>query len=121
MLQLENTLHNLIRAALRLVHLHRAIVLADDRLLFRKIANAPENEIRRTRSDLHIQLLTERIHVATDLLEVHRRHVDDASEVEARDLDILNVRVEELEEVVRNRRLLAVLHPDTELVRVARR
>ena len=47
MLQLENALHNLVRAALSLVHLHRAVVLADDRLLFRKIANAPENEIRR--------------------------------------------------------------------------
>ena len=47
--------------------------------------------------------------------------MDDASEVEARDLDVLHIRVEELEEVVRHRRLLAVLHPDTELVRIARR
>ncbi len=47
--------------------------------------------------------------------------MDDAGEVETRDLDILNIRVEELEKVVRNRRLLAVLHANTELVRVARR
>jgi len=46
--------------------------------------------------------------------------MDNAGEVERRDLDVLDIRVEELEKVVGRRRLLAVLHANAQLVGIAR-
>lgn len=104
MLQLEDALNNLRNSPSRLVHLHiGVIILRNDRLLLRKIAHALEDKVRAATRDLHIEFLTERIHVATDLLEIEGGHVNDTREVEARDLDILHIRVEEFEEVVRDR------------------
>jgi len=67
MLQLEDTLDNL-RGIGRLLNLHRAVVLTDDRLLLSKITNALENQVGSRGRNLYIQLLTQRIHVAADLL-----------------------------------------------------
>lgn len=119
MLQLEDALNNLVEGARSLVNLHAAAVLADNRLLLRKVAHAAEDEVRTTGRNLHIQLLAQRIHVTANLLEVDRRHVDDAGEVEGRNLDILHIRVEQLEKVVRCRGLLTVLHADAQLVGIA--
>lgn len=119
-LQLEQSLDNL-RGRSRLRHLHRRVVLAHDRLLLSKIALAAEDEVGARRGDLHVELLTQRIHVAADLLQIQARHVDDVIEVHLGDLDLVDVGVKELEEVVRHRRLLRVLHADSELVRVGRR
>ena len=47
--------------------------------------------------------------------------MDDTSEVERRNLDVLYIRVEELEEIVRCGGLLTVLHANSELVRIGRR
>ena len=121
MLELEDTLNNLRGAAPEFMDLHVGVILLrNDGLLLRKIAHALEDEIRATAGDLNVQLLTERIHVAADLLEVLARHVDDAREVEVRNLDVLYIRVKKLQEVVRDRGLLRVLHTDAELVRIGR-
>jgi len=119
-LQLEQALDNL-RGRPCLRHLHRRVVLTHDRLLFRKVALAAEDEVGARRGDLHMQLLTQSIHVTADLLQIQARHVDDVVEVHLGDLDLVNVGVKELEEVVRHRRLLRVLHANSELVRVGRR
>ena len=47
--------------------------------------------------------------------------MNDTREVEAWNLNILNVRVEQLEKVVRHTRLVRVLHPDPELILVGGR
>lgn len=119
-LQLEQALNNL-RSRTRLCDLHRRVVLAHDRLLLRKVALAAEHEVGARGGDLDVQLLTQRIHVSADLLQIQARHVDDVVEIHLGDLDLVDVGVKELEEVVRDRRLLRVLHADSELVRVGRR
>lgn len=120
MLQLENTLNNF-TGARRLLYLHRAIILRNDRLLFSKVADALESEVRTRRRDLHIKFLTECIHITTNLLDVRRRHVDDTRKVQARNLDVLYIRIEELQEIVRRACLVRVLHTDAEFVRIGRR
>jgi len=119
-LQLENALNNF-TGARRLLHLHRAIILRDYGLLFSEVADALEGEIRARRRDLHIKFLTERIHIATDLLDIRRRHVDDTGKVQARNLDILNICIEQFQEIVRRARLVRVLHTDAEFVWIGRR
>jgi len=47
--------------------------------------------------------------------------MDDTRKVQARNLDVLYIRIEELQEIVRCARLIRVLHTDAELVRVGRR
>ena len=46
--------------------------------------------------------------------------MDDAGEVERGNLNILHIRIEEFEEVVRHSGLLRVLHTNPELVRIGR-
>ena len=120
MLQLENALNNF-TGACRLLHLHRAIILRNDGLLFSEVANALESEVRSRGCDLYIEFLTQRIHIATDLLDIRRRHVDDTGKVQARNLDILNIRIEQFQKIVRRARLVRVLHTDAEFVRIGRR
>ena len=120
MLELEDTLHHF-RSTSRLLHLHRSIVLGHDGLLLSKVTLATENQVRTATRDLHIQLLTEGIHITADLLQVHRRHVDDVREVQVRDLDLIHIRVEEFEEVVRHRGLFRVLHANSEFIGIGRR
>ncbi len=117
-LELEDALDDFIRSSTRLVDLHVAAVLANHRLLFRKVAHTTENEVRRRRCNLHVQLLPQRIHVAANLLEVRGRHVDDAREIQRRNLDVLHIRVKELQEIVRGCGLLGILHADAKLVRI---
>jgi len=69
MLQLENTLNNF-TGARRLLHLHRAIILRNDRLLFSKVADALEGEVRTRGCNLNVELLTECIHVTANLLDI---------------------------------------------------
>ena len=97
------------------------VILRNDGLLLRKITHALENEVGAAARNLHVQLLPQRIHIPTNLLEVEGRHMNDAGEVETRNLDVLHIRVKELQEIVRHRRLLRVLHPDSQLVRIGRR
>ena len=119
MLQLENALDNFRSRPSRLMDLHiGSSIFRYDGLLFREIPNTLENEIRGTGGDLHIQLLPQSIHIPANLLEVRARHVDNAGKVQARDLNVLHIRVEEFQKVVRHRGLLRVLHPDAEFVRV---
>ena len=121
MLQLEDALNNLRGTATELVDLHVGVILLrDDSLLLREITHTLEDEVGAAARDLHVKLLTQRIHVAADLLEVLARHVDDAREVEVGDLDVLHIRVKELQEVVRDRGLLRVLHTNAELVGIGR-
>lgn len=47
--------------------------------------------------------------------------MDDTGKVQARNLDILNIRIEQLQEIVRRARLVRVLHTDAELVWIGRR
>lgn len=68
-LQLENALNDF-TGARRLLHLHCAIILSNDRLLFSKVANALEGEVRARRRNLYIEFLTEGIHITADLLDV---------------------------------------------------
>ena len=118
-LELEQTLNHLIGVT-RLVDLHCIRVLRHDSLLLSKIALAPENQVSTGRSNLYIQLLPQSVHVPADLLEIDRRHVNDVTEVEVGDLDLVNVRVKEFEEVVGDRRLLGVLHANPQLVGIGR-
>ena len=119
-LQLENALNNF-TGARRLLYLHRAIILCDDCLLFSEITYALEGQIRARGCNLHVEFLTECIHVTTDLLDIRGRHMNDTSEIQARNLDILHIRVEQLEEIVRRTRLVRVLHANAEFVRIGRR
>ena len=118
MLQLEDPLHNLIRGPLRL-NLHRGLIIRDNRLLLSEVTHAAKNQVAAAARDLH--LLAQHIHVATDLLEIRAVHVDNAGEVEARDTDVLDVRVEEFEVEVCDLGLLRILHADPQLVRIIRR
>ena len=120
-LELEDSLYNLIRGIRTLLNLHCAVVFTDNRLLFREITYALENEIGSTRRHLHIQLLTKSIHIATDLLEIKRRHMNNAGEVETGNLDIFYVRVEQLEVIRGHSGLLRVLHADSKFVGIGRR
>lgn len=113
MLQLEDALNDLV--ARIPFHAHEAI-LTNDGLLIREVAQTLENQIARGAGYLHF--LAQRRHVATDLLQVRARHMDDTRECQTRDLDILHIRVKKLEEVVLCRLLLGVLHCNAELVRV---
>jgi len=69
MLQLENALNDFTGAS-RLLHLHCAVILRNNGLLFSEVADALESEVRTRRRDLHIKFLTQRIHIATDLLDI---------------------------------------------------
>jgi len=120
MLQLENTLNNF-TGARRLLYLHRAIILRNHCLLLGEVTYALEGEVRARGCNLHIELLTECIHITTNLLDVRRWHVDDTRKVQARNLDVLYIRIEELQEIVRRARLVRVLHTDAELVWIGRR
>ena len=102
------------------LHIGR-VIFRYDCLLLREITDALEHEVRTRGRNLNVQLLTQRIHIAANLLQVDRGHVDDAREVERRNLNLLHIRVEQLEEIVRDRGLLGVLHADSELVRIGRR
>jgi len=95
MLQLENALNNF-TGARRLLHLHCAIVFRNHCLLLCKVAHTLEGEIRARRCNLNVQLLTKCIHIAANLLDVRRRHVDNTRKVQARNLDVLYIRIEEL-------------------------
>jgi hypothetical protein len=119
-LQLENTLNNF-TGARRLLYLHRAIILRNYSLLLGKVTYALEGEIRARGCNLHIKLLAECIHITANLLDVRRRHVDDTGKIQAWNLDVFYIRVEELQEIVRCARLVRVLHTDAELVRIGRR
>jgi len=68
-LQLENALNDFTGARC-LLHLHRAIILCNYGLLLSEVADALEGEIRARRRDLHIEFLTQCIHVTTNLLDV---------------------------------------------------
>ena len=121
MLQLKDALDNLSSTCPEFMNLHIGVILLRyDGLLLSEIAHTLEDEVGPAARDLDIQLLAQRIHVAADLLKVNARHMDDAGEVEVRDLNILDIRVEELEEVVRHCRLLRVLHANPQFVRVGR-
>ena len=102
------------------LHIGR-VILRYDCLLLRKISDAFEHEVRTRRGNLDIQLLTQCIHIAANLLQVNRGHVDDAREVEGGNLNLLHIRVEQLEEIVGDSGLLRVFHTDSELVRIGRR
>jgi len=119
MLQLENTLNNFTGARC-LLYLHCAIIFRNHCLLLGEVTYALEGEVRARGCNLHIELLTECIHITANLLDVRRRHVDDTRKVQARNLDVLYIRIEELQEIVRRARLIRVLHTDAELVRVGR-
>ena len=69
MLQLENALNNF-TGARRLLHLHCAIILRNHCLLFSKVADTLEGEVRTRGRNLDIEFLTKRIHVAANLLDV---------------------------------------------------
>ncbi len=47
--------------------------------------------------------------------------MDDGREIEIGDIDLLDIRVEQLEEIIGNRRLLRVFHTNAQLVGVGRR
>jgi len=102
------------------LHIGR-VILRYDCLLLREITDTLEHEIGARGCDLDIQLLTQRIHIAANLLQINRGHVDDTREVEGRNLNLLHIRVEQLQEIVRDRGLLRVFHTDSELVRIGRR
>jgi len=121
MLQLKDALND-VRPCARFVHLHIGRgILRYDGLLLSEIAETLEDKIGARGRDLHVELFTERIHIAADLLEIDARHVDDTREVEAWNLNVLHIRIEELEKVVRDGRLLGVLHTDSEFIRIGRR
>ena len=121
MLELKDALHNLRRAIAEFMNLHVGVILLrNDGLLLREIAHTLEDEIRARRGNLNVQLLPESVHVATDLLEILARHMDDAREVEVGNLNVLDIRVEELQEIVRDRGLLRVLHANPEFVGIRR-
>ena len=46
--------------------------------------------------------------------------MDNAREIQARDLDILHICVEEFQEVIRDSGLLGILHADSQFVRIGR-
>lgn len=117
MLQLEHTLDNLIGRPLCL-NLHACLIICDHCLLLGEVTHTAENQILTHARNLH--LLTQHVHVATDLLEIRRLHVNDACEIQARDADVLHIGIEQLQEEIRHLTLLRVLHTDTQLVRVVR-
>jgi len=96
-------------------------ILRYDSLLLREIAHTLEHEIRAAAGNLHIQLLPQRIHITADLLQIRARHMDDTGEVETRNLNVLHIRVEQLQEIVRDSGLLRVLHPNPQLIGIRRR
>ena len=119
-LELEQALNHLVSIT-RLVDLHCIRVLRHDSLLLSEITLASENQVSTGRSNLYIQLLSQSVHVPADLLKIDGRHVNNVTEVEVRDLNLVNVRVKEFQKVVGNRRLLSVLHTNPQLVGIRRR
>ena len=119
-LQLENALNNF-TGARRLLHLHCAIVLCNYGLLFSEVTNTLEGKVRARRGNLHVEFLTERIHITADLLNIRRWHVNDTGEIQTGNLDVLDIGVEQLQEIVCCTRLIRVLHTDAEFVRIGRR
>ena len=117
-LQLEHALDNLGRRTLCL-NLHGRLVVRDDRLLLSEISHAAEDEIGSRTRNLH--LLTQDIHVTTDFLEIRAVHVNNAREIQTWDADVLYISIKELEEEVRDLRLLRILHTNAKLVRIVRR
>ncbi len=119
MLQEEHALNNLGGLCIPR-DLHVGLVLANNRLLFGEVAHTLEDELRTTRSNLHTFTVTEAIHVAANLLEVAGWETNDGREVQTRNLDLLDIRVENLETVICRRRLVRILDANTQLVRVVR-
>ncbi len=72
MFELEETLDNLVGRRV-LLDFDSAIVFRNDGLLFREVTHTLEDEIATVRSNLYIQFLTKRIHIAADLLDIRRR------------------------------------------------
>ena len=120
MLELEDALDDLIGCP-RLLHLHGIVVLRHHSLLLGKVALATEYQVRAAAGNLHIQLLSERIHVTANLLEVQRWHVDDVAEVEVRNLNLVHVSVKEFQEIVGDGGLLGIFHANSEFIGIGRR
>ena len=99
----------------------RHVILRYNGLLLSKITHTLKYQVRGTGSNLHIQLLTQGIHIPANLLQVHTRHVNNAREVQRRNLDILHIRIEQLQKVVGDSRLLGILHTNTQLIGIIRR
>ena len=116
-LQLKHTLHDLICISL---HLYPALVIRHDhRLTIHKITHTTENQVRVRACNL--QLLRQRIEITADLLEIHRRHMNDRSKGNIRKFDVLHIGIKELHHPGVRRSLLRILRTNTQLIWVTRR
>ena len=86
--------------------------LAEDGLLLGVVTTAPKRQFLRRRLDLH--QLSKCMHVPDDLLEVRRWHRDYAGEFNGRDLDGINVDLDQLQAEPGNTLLLSIqdLYPE---------
>ncbi len=91
-------------------------VLSDDSLLLGKLATAGEDELFADATNLYF--VTNVNHVLTELLESVAGHGNDRLELGRRNLDIVLIEVDEVQLVVGNGVLLAVLDGDEEGVEV---
>ena len=95
-------------------HLREAVLpLRENRLLLGIVTLATERELLGCRPNLHN--LTQRVHVADNLLEVNRGHRDDARELHRRDVDGLYIELNQVQRKVRDHLLLTIQNLDTEL------
>ena len=108
-LEHEVALYDLIR---RLCLCDPVLPLAEDRLLLRIVAAAPEGQFVSCRLNLH--QFSECMHVPDDLLKVRRWHRDDAGELHGRDLDGIDVDLDQLQTEPGNTLLLTIqdLYPE---------
>ena len=116
-LQLKHTLHDLIRIPL---HLYPTLIVRhNDRLTIHKVTYTPKDQVRvRARN---LQLLRQRIEITADLLEIHRRHMNDRRKRNIRKFNILHIRIKELHHPGVRRPLFRILRTNTQLVRVTGR
>lgn len=118
MLELENALDNLIMICCFL-YSNIPVILRNNRLLVSEVTRATENEVATRVSDLH--LFTKTVHVATNLLEICGGNVDNRGEVQAGNLNILHVCIEELQIEIGDTRIFRVFHANTEFIRLVLR
>ena len=116
-LQLKHTLHDLIRISLDLYS--TLIIRHDHRLTVHKVTYTAKDQVRIGARNL--QLLRQRIEITADLLEIHRRHMNDRSKRNVRKFNVLHIRIEELHHPSIGRSLLRILRANTQLIRVTGR
>ena len=116
-LQLKHTLHDLIRISLDLYP--TLIIRHDHRLTVHKVTYTAKDQVRIGARNL--QLLRQRIEITTDLLEIHRWHMNDRGKRNVRKFDVLHIRIEELHHPGICRPLFCILRANTQLIRITGR